>query len=1222
MKRTLIRIVAAAGALALLAACNDQTTVPTRNAAPATPSFDFTTETNGSGVCMGDDATNVNNLVGNPAWVSGIAKPTDFNCTANDISIANATLARYSLISATGPFTTLTPTDTISCSPGQTVFAEVIANLHSTATERYNIGIWIPTPTTASAVTGTCTQYNLIPGTHGSTEINVPPDACGDMTSAADTVKVDLDILQLACTAGQTHLTINNCIGWQNSDQTNSRGSCGTTNIDGNTVTQSLAFRYGTLPENSSKCNCTPFAVPIEVLGKITVVKNTLGGDGAFQFTSDVGSNSNPVVTSPFTITTSGGTGSQLIDQVKPGTYHISESSLAANFDFTSVSCTANNAFASATTDQTAKSATITMGNGGDITCTFTNTKRTFLTLVKTVTNDNSGTKTLSDFPLTASGPVTISGVSGTTSVTSRQVSAGTYALSEQTQAGYTASSWTCSGASSFTGSGVTLAVGNTATCTIINNDIGPALTLVKVVTNNNGGTKTLSDFPLTAAGPVTITGVSGTTSVTNRTVNAGLYALSEQTQAGYTASSWSCTGAGTLSGSNLTLGLDGAGTTCTITNDDIGPTLTLVKTVTNDDGGTKTLSDFPLTASGPVTISGVSGTTSVTSRVVSAGLYALTEQTQAGYTASSWTCTGNGTQSGSNISLALAGSATCTINNNDNPAGLTLVKVVTNDNGGTKTLSDFPLTASGPETISGVSGTTAVTSRPVDAGTYALSEQTQAGYTASSWVCSGGSQSGANITITLGQSATCTIINNDIGPSLTLVKVVTNNNGGTKTLSDFPLTAAGPVTISGVSGTTSVTGRTVNAGVYALSEQTQSGYTAGSWSCTGNGTLSGSQLTLGLNGSGTTCTITNDDIGPTLTLVKTVTNDNGGTLTLSDFPLTAAGPVTISGVSGTTAVTNRVVNAGSYALSEQTHAGYTASSWSCNSGTLTGSNIALPLAGSATCSINNNDNAPKLIIKKVVKGAGSSFGFTATSPSSFITSPFTLNPPTDGVDSVVYQGASAKAGIFSITEDSKSGYLLTDLGCSDQTTVYDPAVTRTVTDTLSLGETVTCTFVNEAIALTTRTQGFWATHESLTNAVWFGGSVGGNTFSGVTDKTLCARTLSSIDIVLGGFWSNIAQTTDKTKRSSLDQARMRLLQQLLAAILNNAAFGSSPTLMSIANAKAAYCGTDEDLIKQAQIAMSQFNESGDNGLFTPGVSANGKQAKTDANLTFWNILP
>ena len=38
--------------------------------------------------------------------------------------------------------------------------------------------------------------------------------------------------------------------------------------------------------------------------------------------------------------------------------------------------------------------------------------------------------------------------------------------------------------------------------------------------------------------------------------------------------------------------------------------------------------------------------------------------------------------------------------------------------------------------------------------------------------------------------------------------------------------------------------------------------------------------------------------------------------------------------------------------------------------------------------------------------------------------------------------------------------------------------------------------------------------------------------------------------------------------------------------------------------------------------AMAAFNESGDNGVFTPGVSANGKLAKSLADLAYWNTLP
>jgi hypothetical protein len=140
-----------------------------------------------------------------------------------------------------------------------------------------------------------------------------------------------------------------------------------------------------------------------------------------------------------------------------------------------------------------------------------------------------------------------------------------------------------------------------------------------------------------------------------------------------------------------------------------------------------------------------------------------------------------------------------------------------------------------------------------------------------------------------------------------------------------------------------------------------------------------------------------------------------------------------------------------------------------------------------------------------------------------------------------------------------------------------------------------------------------------LLEAVWNGGTIGGHTFAGVADKTLCGVTLTT-EQVLGGFWANIAKTTTNVKRSDIDQARMQLLQQLLAAILNNAAFGSSPPgPITIALAKDYYCNGTLQQIKGAAAAMAAFNESGDSGLFTPGVAANGKDAKNSANIAFWN---
>jgi hypothetical protein len=176
----------------------------------------------------------------------------------------------------------------------------------------------------------------------------------------------------------------------------------------------------------------------------------------------------------------------------------------------------------------------------------------------------------------------------------------------------------------------------------------------------------------------------------------------------------------------------------------------------------------------------------------------------------------------------------------------------------------------------------------------------------------------------------------------------------------------------------------------------------------------------------------------------------------------------------------------------------------------------------------------------------------------------------------------------------------------------------------------VVCTITNnddDPGGQVTRTQGFWSTHRSITTAAWFGGTVGGNTFDGVADKSICdgagARELDTIGKVLGGFWSNIAKTSTGEHRSALDHARMQLAQQLIAAILNNAAFGSSPTgSISIDDAKDAFCGTDISAIQAAHEAMAEFNESGDDEAFTPGAPGNGRDAKDNADLEFWDTLP
>ncbi len=345
-----------------------------------------------------------------------------------------------------------------------------------------------------------------------------------------------------------------------------------------------------------------------------------------------------------------------------------------------------------------------------------------------------------------------------------------------------------------------------------------------------------------------------------------------------------SCNPSGSENFAGTALGLDNDGDGVYDTADsDCGvvaetATLTLAKTVVNNDGGSAVDTDFTLTATGPDTISGVEGSGAVTSAVVAIGDYALTESALAGYTLQGWVCTSG--LSGATVTLAADDVVTCTATNDDDlvvvdTATLTLAKTVVNNDGGSAVDTDFTLTATGPDTISGVEGDAAITSATVAVGAYALTESALAGYTLQGWVCTSG-LSGATVTLAADDVVTCTVTNTDDPvvtdtATLTLAKTVVNNDGGSAVDTDFTLTATGPDTISGVEGDAAITSATVTVGAYALTESALAGYTLQDWVCTSG--LSGSTVTLAKD-QVVTCTATNTDdpfvATPALTLSKT----------------------------------------------------------------------------------------------------------------------------------------------------------------------------------------------------------------------------------------------------------------------------------------------------------------------------------------------------------------
>ncbi len=200
-------------------------------------------------------------------------------------------------------------------------------------------------------------------------------------------------------------------------------------------------------------------------LGSITVVKNTIGGDGTFPFTSTkLGS---------FSLTTVGNTASTLFSDLLPGTYGIAET-VPDGWDLTSASCD---------DDDGADPATIVLDPGENITCTFENTQRGKITVDK-VTNP-AGSSQSFGFELT--GPDAFSDLFSLTDSAATHdsgfIKPGTYQVTETLPTGEGVPLWyldgaTCGGAY-VNGADLVLGAGQTIDCTF-NNSTG-AILITKV---------------------------------------------------------------------------------------------------------------------------------------------------------------------------------------------------------------------------------------------------------------------------------------------------------------------------------------------------------------------------------------------------------------------------------------------------------------------------------------------------------------------------------------------------------------------------------------------------------------------------------------------------------------------------------------------------------------------------------------------------------------------
>ncbi len=177
---------------------------------------------------------------------------------------------------------------------------------------------------------------------------------------------------------------------------------------------------------------------------------------------------------------------------------------------------------------------------------------------------------------------------------------------------------------------------------------------------------------------------------------------------------------------------------------------------------------------------------------------------------------------------------------------------------------------------------------------------------------------------------------------TLIVVTQTINDGSGTATSSSFSMhVAAVNPSQSNFAGSDTGVPITTDAGAYTVTETAIAGYaTTVSTNCSGN--ISAGQIKF--------CTITNDDIMTTLTLVANVTNDNAGTNAPADFPLF------IDGVAATLG-TRYTVSGGTHTASATTLAGYDAYLWGYDCAT--GGAVTVATGQSKTCIIKFDDKAP-----------------------------------------------------------------------------------------------------------------------------------------------------------------------------------------------------------------------------------------------------------------------
>ena len=109
----------------------------------------------------------------------------------------------------------------------------------------------------------------------------------------------------------------------------------------------------------------------------------------------------------------------------------------------------------------------------------------------------------------------------------------------------------------------------------------------------------------------------------------------------------------------------------------------------------------------------------------------------------------------------------------------------------------------------------------------------------------------------------------------------------------------------------------------------------------------------------------------------------------------------------------------------------------------------------------------------------------------------------------------------------------------------------------------------------------------------------------------------------MGGFWSDIAKQSHGQEAVGTWPGQDAAAPAAAGGGAERVGVRQRPGRRSrqVRHWEDALCKTNTSAIKDAQQQAAQFNTNGDSSKFTPGTSADSKQARTIANYAFWDMF-